>query len=617
MELFKLLDTDGDDLLSPRDCLKAFKGAAMLMKERADNFVHQEKLKTFLREHGLPSDMRIPRHKPLGGDQYSRAVSLQRYLVLKYGSLYEAVQSMDSSGIGFVNKNDFVQHLLSDGYCYSEFEAEELFQSFDPWGKGWLPLQRMLEYEVSGVEWLRPWVNAAASEGTSPRASPRASSRASPRSTPCGASGRARRSPANSPDRTARSPRSIPGQSSPLREEETGFLFSDPGRLDAAPPSSPRRQLSRSPKRSPRSTSPVHERLHIAGIGHKRVLPGDSDAIRTAYHNLEQAKSLMDEMNRKAKERAAAAMKAVDEARERAQAAKVAADSGVVPPELQAPGPIERFQASRPGAASVPTINLAGMRAEPKQNTESPEDRADSVAFSATPTPQSTTPVTTPREAEARERVSAVKAMASAASVASAQSGESRSALQQRRKAREQRRKELMKVMDADGDGVITKSELDQLKAANPELSQVDMSKLDADGDGQISKEELEKALDAEVEPQAEAASILSAVANLFGSSQASDEKKEEPSEDRAKLDEADKESTPAPKAKALPKALFAMTRVNFVAGRKGSLAPSADDSQGQASSQASAARKRREVRKAGKALLAVASLKEDGNTRG
>eukprot|EP00913_Durusdinium_trenchii_P018528 g17410.t1 len=59
-----------------------------------------------------------------------------------------------------------------------------------------------------------------------------------------------------------------------------------------------------------------------------------------------------------------------------------------------------------------------------------------------------------------------------------------------------------MKVMDADGDGVITKSELDQLKAANPELSQVDMSKLDADGDGQISKEELEKALDAEVEPQ-------------------------------------------------------------------------------------------------------------------
>ncbi|CAK9059775.1 Uncharacterized protein SCF082_LOCUS31606 [Durusdinium trenchii] len=134
MELFKLLDTDGDDLLSPRDCLKAFKGAAMLMKERADNFVHQEKLKTFLREHGLPSDMRIPRHKPLGGDQYSRAVSLQRYLVLKYGSLYEAVQSMDSSGIGFVNKNDFVQHLLSDGYCYSEFEAEELFQSFDPWG---------------------------------------------------------------------------------------------------------------------------------------------------------------------------------------------------------------------------------------------------------------------------------------------------------------------------------------------------------------------------------------------------------------------------------------------------------------------------------------------------
>ena len=30
-----------------------------------------------------------------------------------------------------------------------------------------------------------------------------------------------------------------------------------------------------------------HERLYVAGIGHKRALPGD-DAIRTAYHNMEQ-----------------------------------------------------------------------------------------------------------------------------------------------------------------------------------------------------------------------------------------------------------------------------------------------------------------------------------------
>lgn len=31
-----------------------------------------------LRVSGLPDDMRIPRHKRLGGDQYSRALSLQR-----------------------------------------------------------------------------------------------------------------------------------------------------------------------------------------------------------------------------------------------------------------------------------------------------------------------------------------------------------------------------------------------------------------------------------------------------------------------------------------------------------------------------------------------------------
>lgn len=597
MELFKLLDSDADDLLSPRDCLKAFRGAAALVKERADNAVHQERLKAFLRERGLPLDMQIPRHKALGGDQYSRAMSLQRYLVLKYGSLYEAIHSMDSSGIGFVSKDDFVQRLLSDRYCLSEYEAEELFQSFDPWGKGWLPLQRMLEYEVSGMEWLRPWVNAASPRSVSPRGSPSprgtsprsASPRsASPRST-------ARRSGTRSPDRFFASPRSAQGSGwmeEELAEDRSDFLFSDPGRLDGPPPSSPRRQPT---KRSPRSSA--HERLHIAGIGHKRALPGD-DALRSAHQNLEEAKNLMDEMKRKAKERAAAAMKAVDEARDRAQAAKAAAASGSVPPSLQAPGPVERFRASRPQSPEVPAINL-----QPVKDDESLGPL---------------TPATTPREAAEGSdaspgRISAVKAMASAASAASVQSGESRSALQQRRKAREQRRKEIMKIMDADGDGVITESELDQLKAANPELSQVDMSKLDADGDGQISKEELEKALDFDGEPKTqaeEAASLFSAVANLFGGrpSQASVE--------RVEPEETKEDSTPTPKAKALPKALFAMTRVNLVAGRKGSLAVSSEDPQG--SSQAtSAARKRRDLRKAGKAaaLLAVPGRQDaDGN---
>lgn len=600
MELFKLLDSDADDLLSPRDCLKAFRGAAALVKERADNAVHQERLQAFLRDRGLPLDMQIPRHKALGGDQYSRAMSLQRYLVLKYGSLYEAIHSMDSSGVGFVSKDDFVQRLLSDRYCLSEYEAEELFQSFDPWGKGWLPLQRMLEYEVSGMEWLRPWVNAASPRSASPRGSPSPRG-TSPRSSPRSASPRSatRRSGTRSPDRFFASPRSAQGSAwmDEEAEDRSDFLFSDPGRLDGPPPSSPRRQPT---KRSPRSSA--HERLHIAGIGHKRALPGD-DALRSAYQNLEEAKNLMDEMKRKAKEQAAAAMKAVDEARDRAQAAKAAAASGSVPPSLQAPGPVERFRASRPQSPDVPVpaINL-----QPVKDDESLGPL---------------TPATTPREAvegsdASPGRISAVRAMASAASAASGQSGESRSALQQRRKAREQRRKEIMKVMDADGDGVITQSELDQLKAANPELSQVDMSKLDADGDGEISKEELEKALDFDGEPQTqaeEAASLFSAVANLFGRPSQASVERVEPKEAK---DEEAKDSTATPKAKALPKALFAMTRVNLVAGRKGSLAVSLEDPQG-SSQGTSAARKRRDLKKAGKAaaLLAVPGRQDaDGN---
>ena len=35
-----------------REFPEAFKGAAMLVKERADNAVHQERLKGFLREQG-------------------------------------------------------------------------------------------------------------------------------------------------------------------------------------------------------------------------------------------------------------------------------------------------------------------------------------------------------------------------------------------------------------------------------------------------------------------------------------------------------------------------------------------------------------------------------------
>ena len=106
------LDSDGDDLLSPRDCLKvpelvedifcnkkcltsldfwivffckwtssseqgkghifrkygrfcceAFKGAAMLVKERADNAVHQERLKGFLREQGKEARLKLPELK--------------------------------------------------------------------------------------------------------------------------------------------------------------------------------------------------------------------------------------------------------------------------------------------------------------------------------------------------------------------------------------------------------------------------------------------------------------------------------------------------------------------------------------------------------------------------
>lgn len=646
MELFKLLDTDADDLLSPRDCLRAFQGAARLAKEKAQSGVQQERLAAFLRKHGLPADMRMPRSKVLGGDQYSRATTLQRYLVSRYGTLYEAVQCMDSGGIGFVSEADFVRSLLKEGYCFSEAEAAELFKSFDPWGKGWLPLQRMLEYEVSGIDWLQPSVNAA----TSPRTS------RSPRTSPRSASGAS--SPPPLMDR-ATGPRSR--GLSPVGadlQERSAFLFSDPGRLDGPIPASPRRQASMSPKSSrstSRSQSPVHKRLHVAATGHRRVLSGDpGGALRTAYHNLDQARSLMEEMNKKAKERSAAAMASVEQARQRAAAAKAAAETGAIPDDLQAPGPAERFRSSRPmasetseslGASPGAKAAVGEVRPASRSSAKPAADRAEegqataaaSQAQEVAPTPSEPTEEAEKASVSAPSRVAAVKAMTSAATSQAAES--SRSALQQRRKAREQRRKEVMKVLDADGAG----------GAENPELAKVDMNKLDADGDGQISKEELDKAMDWDGDGQgSQSATIFAAVANIFGGEEKQDdqtaEKKEEKKEEtmeakkeekteearEQKLSEAsgprpeekrevpeeeakqETEAPAAPRAKALPKAMSVMTKVNFVAGRKGSLAVSSGvDGAALGEVGTSAARKRREARNQKKAAK-MPTLQED-----
>lgn len=48
-----------------REFPEAFKGAAMLVKERADNAVHQERLKGFLREQGTESPTFQKLRKPV------------------------------------------------------------------------------------------------------------------------------------------------------------------------------------------------------------------------------------------------------------------------------------------------------------------------------------------------------------------------------------------------------------------------------------------------------------------------------------------------------------------------------------------------------------------------
>ncbi|CAE7406925.1 unnamed protein product, partial [Symbiodinium sp. CCMP2456] len=88
------------------------------------------------------------------------------------------------------------------------------------------------------------------------------------------------------------------------------------------------------------------------------------------------------------------------------------------------------------------------------------------------------------------------------------------------------------------------------------------------------------------------------------------EEKREVKPEEEAKQETA--EAPAVPRAKALPKAMSVMTKVNFVAGRKGSLAVSSGvDGAALGEVGTSAARKRREARNQKKAAK-MPTLQED-----
>eukprot|EP00931_Biecheleriopsis_adriatica_P005213 TRINITY_DN106745_c0_g1_i1.p1 TRINITY_DN106745_c0_g1~~TRINITY_DN106745_c0_g1_i1.p1 ORF type:complete len:1306 (-),score=323.81 TRINITY_DN106745_c0_g1_i1:42-3959(-) len=675
MELFKLLDSDGDDLLSPRDCLKAFRAAAAVSKAKGAKELHDRRLQAFIREHGLTEDMLfgpIPQRKPLSGDEYSRARSLQRYLVSQYGSLSEALRSMDfSGGLGFVSEANFALRLKSVGYVLSDSEAVELFKAFDPWGKGWLPLQRITQCEANGDDWLLP-------------SSKPASVQISPRSTP-------RSADASPPPLTVAnhlyesSPRGSSGRGVSPSMKEALHLFSDPGRLDGPDVNSPRRQASTSPTRSrlrSASPGPVHERLHAATTRHLRS-SGEGN-LRSAYHNLDEAKKALWALNDKAadrdlvaKEAAAAAKKYADAAAKVASAtgspvpdslkaavtapppssaqktspaakasvtlplpssaqktspAAKASASAPQPSALQKASPAQKAPSSAPLGSTVQTTSpsveasakalpsSAAQNSSPAVETPAKQQDADSAPLRSTVQRASLAveaSVTAPPSSAAQNSSPAVESLvkqqdadgdgvlsqeefsklqAENAGLANLDFSEvdkdgdgviSQSELQgvvdwdalatppepkdaeerEQEEAVEQVSEEIIKRLDADGDGEISREEVEKLKESNPGLSQLDLSKLDADGDGKLTKEEIKSAITEEVQAgESSSAGFLSVIGGLFGGG---DTPAEAPEKDQSQAEA----EAPKPKAKALPKSIAAMTKISVIAGRKGSRA--------------------------------------------
>merc|ERR1719379_2380858 len=110
MELFKLLDMDHDDKLSPRDILRGFRAAQRLMAEEEQKRQAEEESARLKKLHNLPPDIdRIPRGKVgMTNEGQVRMALFRKYLTARFGGFIEGLRRMDTEGEGYIYREDFV-----------------------------------------------------------------------------------------------------------------------------------------------------------------------------------------------------------------------------------------------------------------------------------------------------------------------------------------------------------------------------------------------------------------------------------------------------------------------------------------------------------------------------
>eukprot|EP00927_Polykrikos_kofoidii_P067398 TRINITY_DN62892_c0_g1_i1.p1 TRINITY_DN62892_c0_g1~~TRINITY_DN62892_c0_g1_i1.p1 ORF type:complete len:786 (+),score=134.94 TRINITY_DN62892_c0_g1_i1:157-2514(+) len=150
MELFKYLDMDRDDLLSPRDCIRAFRLAAAVLNGAAEQRAKEARLHERQVQLGLPETIRTAKNYIFTPEELVRLVVLRRHLVKSWGGFLAGLRRMDVDGDGFIKQRSFVSALISD-YCISVEEANELFRILDVSRFGTISYKQLQAMERAGM----------------------------------------------------------------------------------------------------------------------------------------------------------------------------------------------------------------------------------------------------------------------------------------------------------------------------------------------------------------------------------------------------------------------------------------------------------------------------------
>eukprot|EP00929_Paragymnodinium_shiwhaense_P098103 TRINITY_DN59638_c0_g1_i1.p1 TRINITY_DN59638_c0_g1~~TRINITY_DN59638_c0_g1_i1.p1 ORF type:complete len:681 (+),score=180.49 TRINITY_DN59638_c0_g1_i1:158-2200(+) len=157
LELYKLLDIDRDDLLTPRDIMRTFRVSGQQLAAQDAKAAAALRRKRQLLSHGIKDQRHTTRNmRAFTGEDLIRISIIRRFLTSRYGSLLDGLRAMDVENTGYIWKAEFLNFTLKGGLCVSLQESEAFFHTLDVNGQEAidLALMEMLEEDSQlGLSW--------------------------------------------------------------------------------------------------------------------------------------------------------------------------------------------------------------------------------------------------------------------------------------------------------------------------------------------------------------------------------------------------------------------------------------------------------------------------------